>query len=69
MYVHCHTGRYSIEEIVSSLEKEGISVTKAPYADDCLELIDAGDIRRTKVFQDGLVNYCIQLNFSLYTAS
>lgn len=55
MYVHCHTGRYSIEEIVSSLEKEGISVTKAPYADDCLELIDAGDIRRTKVFQDGLI--------------
>ena len=32
MYVHCHTGRYGIEEIVSSLEKEGISVTKAPYA-------------------------------------
>ena len=55
MYVHCHTGRYSIEEIVSSLEKEGISVTKAPYADDCLELTDAGDIRRTKVFQDGLI--------------
>ena len=55
MYVHCHTGRYSIEEIVSSLEKEGISVKKAPYADDCLELTDAGDIRRTKVFQDGLI--------------
>ena len=55
MYVHCHTGRYSIEEIVSSLEKEGISVTKAHYADDCLELTDAGDIRRTKVFQDGLI--------------
>ena len=55
MYVHCHTGRYSIEEIVSSLDKEGISVTKAPYADDCLELTDAGDIRRTKVFQDGLI--------------
>ena len=55
MYVHCHTGICSIEEIVSSLEKEGISVTKAPYADDCLELIDAGDIRRTKVFQDGLI--------------
>lgn len=55
MYVHCHTGRYSIEEIVSSLEKEGISVKKAPYADDCLELIDAGDIRRTNVFQDGRI--------------
>ena len=55
MYVHCHTSESSMEEITKSLENEGIQVKKAPYAEDCLELIDAGDIRRTQVFQDGLI--------------
>lgn len=55
MYIHCHSHEYSISEIADSLKEEGIQVRKAPYADDCLELVGAGDIRRTKVFRDGLI--------------
>ena len=55
MYVHCHTSECSMDEICASLKEDGIQVQKAPYAKDCLALLDAGDIRRTKAFQDGLI--------------
>ena len=55
MYVHCHTSDCSMDEICASLNEDGIQVQKAPYAEDCLALVDAGDIRRTKAFQDGLI--------------
>ena len=55
MYVHCHTSEHSVEEIEESLKNDGIYAKKAPYAKDCLELSQSGDIRRTRAFADGWI--------------
>lgn len=55
VYVHCHTRVRSLEEIRISLERDGVKTEKAPYARDCLELVESGDIRRTQAFREGWI--------------
>lgn len=53
--VHFHCKELSSDKIIDSLQKEGVIVTKAPYANDCYNLESTGDVRQLDMFKKGFI--------------
>lgn len=53
--VQVNTVRFSSQEVIQELEKEGIAVTPHLWLPDCLILTGTGDLTRSKAWMEGMV--------------
>lgn len=55
LYAHYHLSKMSEEEITSSLNRQGIGVNKAPYADHCVSLTELDRVESLEAFEKGWI--------------
>lgn len=53
--VQVNTCRYTTEQVIASLEEEGVTVQRHPWLPDCLILSSTGDLAERTAYRDGML--------------